>query len=200
MASKFSKLTKIYVGTFVNRDLEVFRKIKKFSELHYNISFVNLFKKGIFSVKNLRKKLKKYPLSLIIVKLYSEESNQKIYDALNTYASHIPRLNSVRSVNTCESRKATFKLIDEKCKRLIVPKSYYSINAAYDAISRGIPLIIKLDTHNIKNLSKFDRIIGVARTPKEFLKITGSHNTGFIEARDIIFKKLKNFLGKLNLL
>ena len=183
----------ILVGYIVNRDFEVFREIKRFSKLNHLTKFVNLLKNGNFSTKYFKRKLKKYPFSFFIVKLYSEKSNQKIYDALSTYAPNVPRLNSLRSVQTCESRKETFKLVEERCKKLIIPKSYYSINAAYEAVSKGIPLIIKLDTHNIRNLSKYDRIVGVAKTPKDFLKIIKQID---IENNCLFFQE---YLGKIDL-
>ena len=93
---------KIIIGSICYRDLVKFDEIKRFSKINYRIKFVNLLKNdSSFSVKYLKKKLKKYQISFIIVKLISEEANQKIYDALNTYAPHIPRLNSLKSVYTC---------------------------------------------------------------------------------------------------
>ena len=161
---------KIIIGYICNRDLEVFEEIKRFSKEYYGIKFVNLLKNGYsFSIKYFQKKLKKYQISFLILKLFSEESNQKIYSAIKTYAPNIPRLNSIKSVQTCESRKETFRLVEKKCKKLRIPKCYYSLNSAHEAISNGIPLIIKLDTHNIRNLSKYERIVGVAKTTKEFL-------------------------------
>ena len=183
---------KYYIGSICNRDLKIFEEIKKFSKINYNMKIVNLFKNNSthFSLKYFLKKLRKYPFSLIIVKLFSEEHNQKVYDALERYAPQIPRLNSINSVKTCESRKETFKLLESRCKKLNIPKCYYSVNAAYKAISNGIPLIIKLDTHNIRYLSKFDRIVGVAKTPEEFLKLIKEYE---VENNVLFFQE---YLGK----
>lgn len=182
---------KIIIGSVCNRDLAIFDEIKRFSKINYGIKFVNLLKNGSsFSVKYFKKKLKKYQISFLIVKLYSEETNQKIYDALNTYAPYIPRLNSLKSVKTCESRKETFKLVNQKNKKLIIPKYYYSINAAYEAVSNGTPLIIKLDTHNIRNFSKYDRIVGVAKYAGDFLKIIREYE---VENNSLFFQE---YLGK----
>ncbi|TFG21806.1 MAG: hypothetical protein EU529_12385 [Promethearchaeota archaeon] len=182
---------KIIVGSICNRDLDIFDEIKRFSKINYGIKFVNLLKNGSsFSVKYFKKKLKKYQISFLIVKLYSEETNQKIYDALNSYAANIPRLNSLRSVKTCESRKESFKLVEQKCKKLKIPQSFYSINTAYEAVSKGIPLIIKLDTHNIRNLSKYDRIIGVARNPDDLLNLIRHYD---IQNNCLFFQE---YLGK----
>ena len=184
----------IIVGCICNRDLEIFNEIKRFTKLYYDVKFVNLLKNGIsFSVKYFKRKIRKYQISFFIVKLFSEESNQKIYDTLNIYTPHIPRLNSLISVKTCESRKETFKLVEEKCKKLTLPKSFYSLNAAYEAVSNGIPIIIKLDTHNIRNLSKYDRILGVARSSKEFLKIIRDYD---IENNSLFFQE---YLGEIDL-
>jgi len=186
---------KYYIGSICNRDLERFKEIKTFSKINYNIKIVNFFKNSStnFSLKYFLKKLKKYPISLIIVKLFSEESNKKIYDALEQYAPHIPRLNSINSVRTCESRKETFKLLESKCKKLSIPKCYYSVNEAYEAISNGIPLIIKLDSHNIRNLSKFDRIVGIAKNPKDFLKLIKHYDV----QNNVLF--FQEYLGKFEM-
>lgn len=189
-----SKLNRIYVGAIVRRDLEIFEQIRRFSKLNYNLKIINLIspKKEKFSVKYFLKKIKKYPISLLIVKLFSEESNEKIYDAIEKHAPNIPRLNAVQSVKLCESRKSSFKMIDNKCKKLIVPRSYYSLNCALEAIDKGIPLIIKLDTHNSRNLSKFDRILGVARTHEEFIKIIKHYG---IQNNVLFFQE---YLGKFD--
>lgn len=182
---------KIIIGSICNRDLAIFDEIKRFSKINYGIKFVNLLKNGSsFSVKYFKKKLKKYQISFLIVKLYSEETNQKIYDALNTYAPYIPRLNSLKSVNTCESRKETFKLVNQKNKKLIIPKCYCSINTAYEAVSNGTPLIIKLNTHNIRNFSKYDRIVGVVKSADDFLKLIREYD---VENNSLFFQE---YLGK----
>ncbi|MHA1466567.1 MAG: hypothetical protein ACTSP6_00635 [Promethearchaeota archaeon] len=186
---------KLYIGAICNRDLEIFEEIKRFSRTNYNIKIVNFFKNSSpnFSLKYFLKKLKKHRFSLIIVKLFSEDSNKKIYDALEQYAPHIPRLNSINSVRTCESRKQTFKLIESRCKKLNIPKCYYSVNAAYIAVSNGIPLIIKLDTHNIRNLSKFDRIVGIAKNPEVFLKLIKQYDV----QNNILF--FQEYLGEFEI-
>lgn len=182
---------KIIIGSICNRDLAIFDEIKRFSKINYGIKIINLLKNGSsFSVKYFKKKLKKYQISFLIVKLYSEETNQKIYDALNTYAPYIPRLNSLKSVKTCESRKETFKLVNQKNKKLIIPKCYNSINAASEAVSNGTPLIIKLNTHNIRNFSKYDRIVGVAKSANDFLKIMREYD---VENNNLFFQE---YLGK----
>lgn len=187
-----TKLNKIYVGAIVNRDLEVFEKLRKFAKLNYNINIINLinFKKKSFSEGYLKKKIKKYPFSLLIVKLYSEKGNQKVYDLIDKYFSDIPRLNSVRSVKICESRRNTFKLIEEKCKKIIIPKTYFSINSALEAIDNGTPIIIKLDTHNIRNLSKYDRIVGVANSREQFLNLIRKYDV----KNNVLF--FQEYLGK----
>ncbi|MFX1393914.1 MAG: hypothetical protein ACFFAH_10100 [Promethearchaeota archaeon] len=182
---------RIIVGYICNRDLDIFNEIKRFSKINYGIKFVNLLKNdSTFSIKYLKKKIKKYPISFLIVKLFSEESNQDIYNAIKTYLPNVPRLNSLRSVQKCESRKDTFKLVEQKCKKLKIPQSFYSINTAYEAVSKGIPLIIKLDTHNIRHLSKYDRIVGVARTPDDLLNLIRHYD---IQNNCLFFQE---YLGK----
>ncbi|MFX0082310.1 MAG: hypothetical protein ACFE94_11220 [Candidatus Hodarchaeota archaeon] len=191
-----NKLNRSYIGAICNRDLEILQEIKKFCNKNYNISIVNLIKPGSdnFNVKYFKKKLKKYPISLIILKLLSEASNQVIYEAINKFAPDIPLLNSQNSVKTCESRIETFDYINQKCKKLNIPQIYHTFNEAYKACDQGKDIIIKLDTHNIPSLPKNDRILGVARNLDQFKKITAefkSNNLFFQEYLgefDIIYK------------
>ena len=191
-----SKLNRIYVGAICNRDLEIFQKIRNFCKKNYNISIINLFKKGpnSFNAKYLKKKLKKYPISLLIVKLFSEKENQRIYNIIKDVAPNIPWLNSFESVKICESRKDTFKLIEQKHNKLIIPEMYSPLEEAYDACVKGKEIIIKYDTHNIPNLPKNDRIIGIARYPEQFKKLVKDHQEkalfyqSYLGDYDIIYK------------
>ncbi|MFX1411190.1 MAG: hypothetical protein ACFFA6_12625, partial [Promethearchaeota archaeon] len=189
-----NKLNRNYIGAICNRDLEVFEEIKKFLSINYNISIVNLYKSGTESyiTKYIKKKLKKYPISLIIIKLLSNESNQAIYNALEKVAPNIPLLNSLKAVKTCESRKETFNLIGQKCKKITIPKSFFSVNDAYKACSNGKNIIIKLDTHNIPELPKNDRIIGIAKRPDQLENLI----KGFKES-ELFFQE---YLGKSDII
>ncbi|NVM34645.1 MAG: hypothetical protein HWN81_03555 [Candidatus Lokiarchaeota archaeon] len=189
-----NKLSRIYIGSICNRDLVVFEKIKKFCGKNYNISIVNLLKKGsnIFSIKYLKKQLKKYPISFIIVKLLSEEDNQEIYNAIKEIAPNIPLLNNINAVQTCESRRETFRSISLKCKKLTIPRSFYSIIEAKEACTNGTKIIIKLDKHNIPDLPKNDRIIGIAESLDQFKEIT----KGFKE-NELFFQE---YLGKFDIM
>lgn len=191
-----NKLNRIYIGSICNRDLEVFEKIKKFCNRNYNLSIINLLKKGSnnFNAKYLKKQLKKYPISLIIVKLLSEESNQEIYKALHKIAPNIPLLNSSRAVKMCESRTQIFKFIEQSVKKLNIPETFFSMKEAYNACNNGTKVIIKLDTHNIPNLPKNDRIIGIARNVSQFKKLVDNFQESelffqeYIKKTDIIYK------------
>ncbi len=189
-----NKLSRIYIGSICNRDLVVFDKIKRFCSKNYNISIINLLKKGsnTFSAKYLKKQLKKYPISYIIVKLLSEKNNQEIYKAIKEIAPNIPLLNNINAVKTCESRRETFRSISLKCKKLVIPKSFYSIIEAKEACSNGTSIIIKLDKHNIPNLPKNDRIIGIAESLDQFKELT----KGFKE-NDLFFQE---YLGKFDIM
>ncbi|MFX0023135.1 MAG: hypothetical protein ACFE9S_12480 [Candidatus Hermodarchaeota archaeon] len=165
-----NKLSRIYIGSICNRDLEVFEKIKKFCNKNYNISIISLLKKdsNTFNVKFFKKQIKRYPISYIIVKLYSEQSNQEIYETIRKTAPNIPLLNSLDAVEMCERRSETFKFIEQRMKNLTVPKTYYTLDEAYKACCNGSKIIIKLDTHNIPNLPKNNRIIGIAKDSSQF--------------------------------
>ncbi|MFW9826802.1 MAG: hypothetical protein ACFFEY_04175 [Candidatus Thorarchaeota archaeon] len=191
-----NKLSKIYIGTICNRDLKVLEKIKKFCNKNYNFSLINLLKKGsnAFNVKYFKKQLKKYPISLIIVKLTSERKNQEIYNAIHEIAPNIPLLNSLRAVKTCESRNETFKFIEQRAKKLNVPRTFFSLENAYNICSNGTKIIIKLDTHNIPNLPKYDRIVGVAENASQFNELVRDYRENdlffqeYLDTFDIIYK------------
>ncbi|MFX1502521.1 MAG: hypothetical protein ACFFDH_16285 [Promethearchaeota archaeon] len=185
-----NKLNRIYIGSICNRDLMVFEKIKKFCSKNYNISIINLLKKGsdTFSAKFLKKQLKRYPISFIIIKLLSDDHNQEIYQAIREIAPNIPLLNNINGIKTCESRRETFREISSKCRKLAIPCSFYSINEAKKACSNGKKIIIKLDKHNVPNLPKNDRIIGIAENLQDFITLT----KGFKE-NDLFYQE---YLGK----
>ena len=165
-----NNIKKTYILAIVNRDLEIFSKIKKFLLTNYNIYVVDLIKnqQKSFDIKALKKKLKKYPISFIILKLTTNKDNSAIYEALAQLNLDIPILNSINSVKTCESRKDTFQLLRKSCKNLKFPQPYFSKDQALKAISDGKHIIIKLDSHNPANLPKNERIIGIAKNSKEF--------------------------------
>lgn len=191
-----NKLSRIYIGSICNRDLEVFEKIKKFCNKNYNLSIINLLKNGSnnFNAKYLKKQLKKYPLSLIIVKLLSEESNQEICRTLREITPNVPLLNTLRAVEMCEKRTQIFRFIEQRVKKLNIPKTYFSKNEAYNACNNGIKVVIKLDTHNIPNLPKNDRIVGVARDAPQFEELVKNFREDelffqeYLGNSDIIYK------------
>jgi hypothetical protein len=147
-----------------------------------------------FNTKYFKKQIKKYPISFIIVKLYSEKSNQEIYKTVREIAPNITLLNGLGAVEMCESRTETFKFIEQRVRKLNIPKTYYSIEEAYDACSNGTKIVIKLDTHNIPNLPKNNRIIGIAEDKKQFKKLIKNYKEdklflqAYLEASDIIYK------------
>jgi glutathione synthase/RimK-type ligase-like ATP-grasp enzyme len=191
-----NRLNKIYIGTIYNRDLEVLEKIKKFCSKNYNYSLVNLLKKGSndFNFKYFKKKIKKYPISLIIVKLSSETKNHEIYQAIHQIVPNIPLLNSLRAVKICESRNETFKFIKQRAKKLDIPKTYFSLKEAYNACSNGGKIIIKLNTHNIPNLPKNDRIVGIAENATKFNQLIKNYREDnlffqeYLGTFDVIYK------------
>lgn len=191
MSNKFSR---IYIGSICNRDLEIFEEIKKFFNKNYNISIINLLNKdsNIFSVKHFKKQIKKYPISFIIVKLLSEKDNQEIYKTIREITPQIPLLNSLDAVQTCESRRDTFRSIEQKCKKIYFPRSFYSFNEAFEACSNGTKIVIKLDRHNIPNLPRDDRIIGIAKNSYDFKELTKYFNEN-----ELFFQE---YLGKFDII
>ena len=189
-----NKINRIYIGAICNRDLEIFERLKSFCYKNYNISVIDLLKKDqkSFSIKYFKKKMKKYKFSLFIVKLLSQYSNQVIYDTLNEMAPEIPIINSLNSVKMCEQRSQTFNFIEQKCKKLNIPKTYYSLHDAYKACDKGTKVMIKLNTHNIPNLPKNDRIIGFAKNSSEFKGMVKNY-----KEEDLFFQ---DYLGKFELI
>ncbi len=185
-----------YIGAICNRDLEVLEHIKKFLLKNYNIYLVNLMKNGHenFNEKYLEKRLKKYPISFLIVKLTTQKSNENIYKVIRNVSPNIPILNSLNSVQICESRANTFKLIKNSCKKIRIPLTYYTKQDAWKACQEGADIIVKLNSHNIPELPKNDRIIGIAKNSKELVDLIQNYNESelflqeYLGEHDIIFK------------
>ncbi len=185
-----NNIKKTYILAIVNRDREIFNKIKKFLLTNYNIYVVDLLKneQKPFDKKVLVKKLKKYPISFIILKLTTHKDNIVIYKALQELDLNIPILNSINSVKMCESRKETFQLLEKRIKKLKIPQTYYSINEAVKALLKKNQIIIKLDSHNLGNVPKNDRIIGIAKNFNEFYDLIHGY-----DERDLFFQQ---YLGR----
>lgn len=188
-----NNIKKTYIGAICNRDLEVLENIKKLLLKNYNISIIDLIKKGTnsFNVEYFQKKIKKYPITFLIVKLTTQKSNEIIYNTIKSIVPNIPILNSPKAVKICESRKETFRLLAQKCKNLKIPNTFLSISEAIDACCKGTRIIIKLDSHNIPNLPKNDRIIGIAKNPAQLLEFTKNYK------EEELF--LQEYLGKFDI-
>ena len=189
-----NNIKKTYVLAIVNRDLEIFSKIKKFLLTNYNIYVLDMIKneQKSFDIKALKKKLKKYPISFIILKLTTHKDNAVIYNTLQELNLDIPILNSIKSVKTCESRRETFQFLENKCKKLNFPQTYFSMKEALKALSNGRYIIIKLDSHNPANLPKNDRIIGIAKNVEEFHQYVDLYHE-----KDLFFQE---YLGKYDII
>jgi len=161
-----------YIGAICNRDLEVLENIKKFLIKNYNITIVNLMKNGLesFNAKYLEKRLRKYPISFLIVKLTTQELNEKIYRIVKKTCPEIPLLNTLESVQLCESRENTFNFIKKNYKKILTPASFSTKLEAIHVSQKGTPIIVKLNSHNIPDLPKNDRIIGIAKNYSYFSK------------------------------
>jgi len=189
-------IKKKYIGAICNRDIEVMENIKKFLLKNYNIAIVNLMKNGFesFSAKHLEKKLKKYPISFLIVKLTTQQINKRIFKIINDICPEIPLLNELKSVQICESRNETFSIIKNDNKKIFIPRLFNSKIDALQASRKGVDIIVKLDAHNIPGLPKNDRIIGIAKFPTELSELIDKHgeNTLFFQEylgeHDIIYK------------
>ena len=191
-----SNIKRKYVGAICNRDLEVLEHIKKFLLKNYNIYVVNLMKNGPenFNEKYLEKRLKKYPISFLIVKLTTQKSNENIYKVIRKVSPNIPILNSLNSVQICESRTNTFELIKNSCKKIQIPLTYNTKQDAWKACQEGTNIIVKLNSHNIPELPKNDRIIGIAKNSKELVELIQTYNESelflqeYLGEHDIIYK------------
>ncbi len=191
-----SNIKRKYIGAICNRDLEVLEHIKKFLLKNYNIYVINLMKNGSenFNEKYLEKRLKKYPISFLIVKLTTQKSNENIYKVIRNVSPNIPILNSLNSVQICESRTNTFKLIKNNCKKIHIPLTYNTKQDAWNTCQEGTNVIVKLNSHNIPELPKNDRIIGIAKNLKELVELTQDYNESelflqeYLGEHDIIYK------------
>jgi len=189
-----NNLKRKYIGAICNRDIEVLENIKKFLIKNYNITIVNLMKNGLesFNAKYLEKRLRKYPISFLMVKLTTQELNEKIYRIVNEICPEIPLLNSLESVRLCESRQNTFNFINKNYKKILTPRSFSTKLEAIHGSQKNIPLIVKLNSHNIPNLPKNDRIIGIAKNHRELLELIKNYDD-----RELYFQE---FLGEHDIL
>ncbi len=191
-----SNIKRKYVGAICNRDIEVLERIKKFLLKNYNVYVINLMKNGPenFNEKYLEKRLKKYPISFFIVKLTTQKSNENIYKVIRNVSPNIPILNSLNSVQICESRTNTFELIKNSCKKIQIPLTYNTTQDAWKACQESANIIVKLNSHNIPGLPKNDRIIGIAKNSKELVELTQTYNESelflqeYLGEHDIIYK------------
>jgi len=191
-----SNIKRKYVGAICNRDLEVLESIKKFLLKNYNIFLVNLMKNGPenFNEKYLEKRFKKYPISFLIVKLTTQKSNENIYKVIRNVSPNIPILNSLNSIQICESRTNTFEFIKSNCKKIQIPLTYNTKQDAWKECQEGANIIVKLNTHNIPELPKNDRIIGIAKNSKAIVELTQNYNESelflqeYLGEHDIIYK------------
>jgi len=189
-----NNLKRKYIGAICNRDLEVLEKIKKFLIKNYNITIVNLMKNGLesFNAKYLEKRLRKYPISFLMVKLTTQELNEKIYRIVKEICPEIPLLNSLESVQLCESRQNTFNFIKNNYKKILTPHSFSSKLEAIQVSQKGLPIIVKLNSHNIPNLPKNDRILGIAKNHRELQELMKNYNE-----KDLFFQE---YLGEHDIL
>ena len=191
-----NNLKRKYIGAICNRDLEVLENIKKFLIKNYNITIVNLMKNGLesFNAKYLEKRLRKYPISFLIVKLTTQELNEKIYRIVKKTCPEIPLLNTLESVQLCESRQNTFNFIKKNYTKILIPPSFSTKLEAIHVSQKGIPIIVKLNSHNIPDLPKNDRIIGIAKNYRELLELIKNYNGGelffqeYLGEHDILYK------------
>ena len=191
-----NNLKRKYIGAICNRDLEVLEDIKKFLFKNYNITIVNLMKNGLesFNAKSLEKRLKKYPISFLIVKLTTQELNENVFKIIREVCPEIPLLNTLESVQLCESRQNTFNFIKKKHKKILTPQSFSTKLEAIHASQKGTTIIVKLNSHNIPNLPKNDRIIGIASHYGKLLELIKNYNETelffqeYLGEHDILYK------------
>jgi len=191
-----NNLKRKYIGAICNRDLEVLENIKKFLIKNYNITIVNLMKNGLesFNAKYLEKRLRKYPISFLIVKLTTQELNEKIYGIVKKTCPEIPLLNTLESVQLCESRQNTFNFIKKNYRKILTPRSFSNKLDAIHVSQKGTPIIVKLNSHNIPDLPKNDRIIGIAKNHRELLEMIKNYKEGelffqeYLGEHDILYK------------
>jgi hypothetical protein len=84
-----------------------------------------------------------------------------------------------------------------------IPSFVYS--SRLDSVNKVKNLDIpKLFIHSINDeivpFELGEKLFYAAAPPKEFLRVSGGHNTAFIESRHLIIEKLKAFLGELDLI
>lgn len=189
-----NNLKKLYIGAICNRDLQVLDQIKNFLSKNYNLILIDFMKHGLeaFNEKYYKKKLKKYPIVFLIVKLTSQKENQKIYEIIKNVSPNIPILNDLFSVQMCESRKSTFQFIERNVRKINSPRFFQTSDEVKQALNDGFQIIVKLDSHNIPNLPKNDRILGIAKSIDEFESLIEGYD------EDTLF--FQHYIGKFDII
>ncbi len=99
------------------------------------------------------------PIDLVFLKLTTEPANRRVFEALAQ--RDLRFLNSVRSVDICQSRRETFAFLRRHAPGVALPRVFAGVADARTAIAAGIEVWVRRDAHNIP---LDERILGVART------------------------------------
>lgn len=169
------------IGVICYRDHEVMNKLQLACKKQ-GLEIVNLLKNNNFSVQFFKKIVNKKTPKSILLKLYSNNGNQRIFQAIKKFTPNTILPNSIKSIKTCEYRNKTFKILDKL--KVNVPRTYYRIRHARAALRKGKSLIVKLDTHHAKQLSKRDRMLGVISKEEELIRILKNR-----EPRELFFQE-----------
>ncbi|MFX0074548.1 MAG: hypothetical protein ACFE96_03845, partial [Candidatus Hermodarchaeota archaeon] len=122
----------------------------------------------------------------------TQKANKRVYNIINEICPDIPILNDLKAVQISESRFNTFSAIKNDNKKINVPRLYNSKLDALQACRKGIDVIVKLDAHNIPDLPKNDRIIGIAKNPADLSELINGR-----EERDLFFQE---YIGEHDIL
>jgi len=121
-------------------------------------------------------------------------------------------LGGVAAVDLATKRKCACLVIDSSFSSLAdMTKTIFPFLPAFLLSSKmdstakvGGITIPKLFVHSVNDeivpYALGRKLFAVAAEPKEFLEITGGHNTNHIDSRDVFLSGIKNFLRKLSLL
>ncbi|MFO1312485.1 MAG: hypothetical protein U1F41_10540 [Burkholderiales bacterium] len=113
------------------------------------------------------------PIDLVFVKLTTDPANRHVFAALAGRGLRV--LNSLRSVEICQSRRETFEFLRSRAPGVAAPRAFASMEDAKQAIAEGAEVWVRRDAHNIP-LDR--RVLGVARTRAELDRLVRGLDPG----------------------
>ncbi len=152
-------MSRMTVGMLANRDPELISELKaEFGRM--DIASVDLDTRGPgSSLSSLDK-----GMSVILPKLLTDRENTVLFRRLRQTGNRF--LNSLDSVDVCQSRRRMFGLVQRELPDIRIPETFRDAEEALDALRGGRTVWVRRDAHNIP---KESRVLGKADSAGQLL-------------------------------